>query len=350
MSMFAPLGRIFRTTRALGLGLLLIGPNAWGASGLVTVQSRSVTAHITGYARVEPIAEAALHAAETGQVDGLNVDPGQNIAAGAILGKLKGPEVKALLAQRHTALDSAKASLTATRHTVAITQKNRAARLSTRQDVYNARSALSQAKAQLSAARAALQTAQANAVLRAPTTGTVTAIVVANGERVTAGQTVLTLQPSHRLWLKATYYGAAADAIHVGMAGAFMAADGSAPIDVQVARILPVVGPDGGRPMGLRARTSDVNWTSGEAGTVVLKGAQQTAVTVPTRALILDRSQWWVLVHTAKGDRRQRVTPGASRGHDTLITQGLSAGAQVVVDNAYLKFHRDFSQHFQPPD
>lgn len=350
MSTSAPSGWILRTARALGLSLLLIGPNAWGANGWVTVQPRSVTAHITAYAHVEPITQAALHSALNGQVQNLDVDPGQQVAAGTLLGKLTGPEIKAILTQRQTAVDAAQATLIAARHTHAITQKKRAAHLSTQNEVYKAQSAVAQAKARLTAAQTALQTTRENAVLRAPAAGTVIAIKAANGERVRAGQTVLTLQPSDRLWLEATYYGAAADAIHAGMAGAFMPADGSAPIDVQVARVLPVMGPDGGRPIGLHARTPDVNWISGEAGTVVLKGPRQTAVTVPTRALILDRSQWWVLVHTGQGDRRQRVTLGASRGHDTLITRGLSAGTQVVVDNAYLKFHRDFSQHFQPPD
>jgi RND family efflux transporter MFP subunit len=348
MSTSAASAWVIRT--ALGLGLLLIGPNAWAAGGWVTVQSRSVTAHITAYARVESIAQAPLQAAQTGQVDGLNVDPGQHIAAGVILGKLKGPEIKALLAQRLTAVDSDQAKLTVARQTLAITQKEGAAHLSTRKEVYKAQAAFVQAKAQLSAARTALQTARENTVLRAPATGTVMTLAVANGERVTAGQNILTLQPTDQLWLKATYYGAQAVAVGVGMPGRFIPADGSAPIPVRVARVVPLAKPDGGRPVALRARSKNVDWVSGEAGTVVLKGARHTAMVLPTRALLLDRSQWWVLVHTGNGDRRQRVTLGASRGHDTLITQGLIAGTQVVVDNAYLKFHRNFSQRFQPPD
>ncbi|MGB7756221.1 MAG: efflux RND transporter periplasmic adaptor subunit [Salinisphaera sp.] len=334
----------------MGLALLLCGAPAWSAQGTVAVQPRTITRDLTAYAEVVPIARARLRSAQTGQIAGLNIEPGQNVTAGALLGKLQGPELQALLEQRRTAVAAAEAKRGAARHTLAITQKKQAAHLSTREDLYNAQAAFGQAKAQLSAAKAALQAARQNAVLRAPATGTVTAVAAANGERVTAGQTVLTVQPADGLWLKAMYYGARAAAVHVGMQGRFMPADGGQPIPVRVAHILAVAGSDGGRPVGLRSRAKNVNWISGEAGTVVLKGAQQRAVAVPTRALILDRSQWWVLVHTGQGDRRQRVTLGASRGQDTLITHGLSAGAEIVVDDAYLKFHRDFSQNFQPPD
>jgi hypothetical protein len=71
---------------------------------------------------------------------------------------------------------------------------------------------------------------------------------------------------------------------------------------------------------------------------------------VPTRALILDQGTWWLLVHTPQGIRRQAVVPGPSRGESTLIEKGLHPGAEIVVDNAYLLFHRDFSKSFQAPD
>ncbi|AWN14478.1 putative RND efflux membrane fusion protein [Salinisphaera sp. LB1] len=330
------------------MALLCCAP-AWSAPGTVTAQSRTVTRDLTAYAEVVPIAQARLQSAQTGRIAGLNIDPGQHVTAGASLGTLQGPEIRALREQRRTAVAAARAKLGAARHTLAITQKKRAAHLSTRQDLYNAQAAVAQAKAQLSAAKSALQAVKKNAVLRAPATGTVTAVAVANGQRVATGQTVLTVQPTHGLWLKATYYGARAAAVHVGMHGQFMPADGGKPIPVRVARVLAVAGSGGGRPVGLRSRAKNNRWISGEAGTVVLQGARQTGVMVPTRALILYQGHWWVLVKTAKGTKRQRVTRGSSRGNDTLISHGLSAGTSVVVDHAYLTFHRHFSQHYQKP-
>src|SRR5699024_8736161 len=155
--------------------------------------------------------------------------PGQNVVAGMAMGTLQGSAVKALLARHQAAVNGAQAVLTAARHRLAIAQEKRATRLSTRQEVYNAQAAGKQAKAKLAAAQAALQAAQKTVVLRAPATGPITSVAVTNGERVTAGQIVLTVQPAHSLWLKAMYHGAGNADIHAGMHGRFLPADGSTP-------------------------------------------------------------------------------------------------------------------------
>lgn len=349
-SVLDPSCRGFRAASIFSLGLLWFCVAAWGATGVVTAQPRTLTLQLTAYARVVPITIATLRSAQAGVVQSLNAEPGQHVVAGSALGKLGGPEIVALLAQRRAAVTVARSAVDASRKLLKIAQQLRASHLRTSQGVYQEQSALAQAKARLAAAQTALQSAQHNVILRAPDSGTIISLAAANGERVGQGQTLLTLQPDHHLWVKAIYYGSDTRSLHVGMTGRFIPADGSTPIAVQIAHIMPSVQTDGGLPLGLRAQNKRVNWRSGEAGTVVLQGARQTGVTIPTRALILYHSQWWVLIKTPQGDHRQRVTPGPSRGSDTLITQGLSAGSQVVVDNAYLTFHRDFSQHYQPPD
>jgi hypothetical protein len=89
---------------------------------------------------------------------------------------------------------------------------------------------------------------------------------------------------------------------------------------------------------------------SGERGTVTLTGATRSLIAVPTRALVLDRARWWLLLRTPKGLQRRAVVPGATRRWETFIEQGLSPGEQVVVQNAYLEFHRDISERYRPPD
>jgi len=310
----------------------------------------TVVPRLRAYAEVEPISVAGLRAAQTGVLEGLTVVPGEAVEAGALLGRLQGPEMAAELARRRAAVASAQAALKASQHVLAIERQERAVKLSTRKTLYEAEASAAQAQAHLASAQAAFTAAENSAELRAPDTGTVISLATANGERVAAGQTVLTVQPSHHLWLKAVYYGAAASSIHVGMQGQFVPADGSPPIPVTVASVVPAVQPDGGRPVGLRPTNNKVAWVSGEAGTVILKGATHSAVMVPTRALILNRGQWWVLVHTQKGDQRRAVTPGARRGDKTQIEHGLAPDTEVIVDHAYPTFHRDFSQRYQPPD
>ncbi|MCG6941663.1 MAG: hypothetical protein LJE69_10485 [Thiohalocapsa sp.] len=67
-------------------------------------------------------------------------------------------------------------------------------------------------------------------------------------------------------------------------------------------------------------------------------------------ALILDQGRWWVLTETPGGLVRRAVEPGPARGDHTLILKGLAAGDAVVSRDAYLRFHRDFGQHYTPPD
>ena len=50
-------------------------------------------------------------------------------------------------------------------------------------------------------------------------------------------ETILTLQPADKLWLKAAYYGADAAAIHVGMTGQFIPPSGGEPIPVKVSAV-----------------------------------------------------------------------------------------------------------------
>ncbi len=320
--------RARRAVGAFGLAVMLVastGPRAAAAPGtapgvvpgVVAVKARSVSARYRAYGRVVPLALARLRAAEPGVIAGLDAVPGQAVAAGAVLGRLTGPEIAARLARRGGAVASAAAQLQAAERSLAAEREQRAA--------------------------------QSGAVLRAPESGAVLVLAAANGERVARGQTVLTIVPAHRLWLKAIYYGTAAGKIHRGMSGYFTPADGSAPIAVEVVSVLPIARPAGGRPIGLKPRAA-VRLLAGEAGTVTLDGAPLSGVAVPTRALILDRGRWWVLVHTIQGDERRAVAPGPSFGDWTLITHGLPVGTAVVVTDAYLKFHRDVARRYQPPD
>lgn len=57
-----------------------------------------------------------------------------------------------------------------------------------------------------------------------------------------------------------------------------------------------------------------------------------------------------MLERTAKGNQPRPVVPGPAHGTETAIEKGLKAGAEVVVDNTYLEYHRGFSRQFQPPD
>lgn len=324
----------------------------------VTVRSQPVTMQFRAYGRVEPIAVFPVRTVAAGTVVALHAVPGTAVTIGQTLAELAGPEMRALLTERRGAVRSAQAALAAAKRSLAVERKQLATQLTTRQAVGEAESTVAAATAALASARAQLHVASRMSTLRAPAAGVVLAVQAADGERVAAGQTILTLQTNDRLWLKAAYYGADAAAIRVGMTGRFLPAAGEAPVPIKVVTVFGALSPDGGEAVGLipAGHVSSTNtqntapWLNGESGTVLLDGPTRPMVSVPSYALILDRAHWWVLVSTPQGDRPQAVTLGPTRGWKTFIAQGLEPGQRVVAQNAYLEFHRGIAGHYQPPD
>lgn len=345
---------IVLTPRLWAVEYLVNAPPAAGAETnavtVVTAQVQSVTNQFVAYAQVEPIAALPIRAAEAGQVEKLEIIPGAAVRAGQKLAELGGPEIRAALAQAEAAVNGAQTNLLAARQSLAIEQQQLASRLVTRQMVLQAETAVARAQAAFDTAQAQLQSLRQTITLTAPAGGTVLAVNAAEGQRVNAGEPVLTLQPADKLWLKAAYYGADVAAIHLGMTGEFYPADGDRPIPVKVASVFAALNPDGGESVGLLPDGPASGWLNGQFGTVTLNGPVRQLVVVPTRALILDHGQWWALVHTAQGVQRQPVAPGPARGWQTFIETGLKPGDQVVVENAYLEFHCSISQNYLPPD
>lgn len=340
------------------LGLLLL-PSAGlaGSNGpkivdaqTVTTKAKTVATSLAAYARVEPIAIMKLKAAQTGIIDAMAVVPGQKVSGGTVLGHLAGPAVDAMLAHLRNSTTAARAALQAARKILASQRRRLAGRLATQEAFYQAEADLARAKAGVDDARSQLRAAQASLVLKAPGDGIVLTVNATAGDRVQAGDTILTLQPAGGLWLVARYYGADASAVRPGVAGRFEPAAGGAAIPVKVRTLIGPVAPDGGLAVGLAATAAAPDWLNGEAGRVTLAGPDLTGVAVPTRALILDAGRWWILERTKDGDRRRQVVPGPHRGTLTLVRQGIEPGTRVVVENAYLEFHRDFARHYQPPD
>lgn len=318
-------------------------------AGYVTVERGAITSQIEAYGQVEPITALPVSAAQTGVIAGLRVLPGMQVRAGQELAHLNGPEITSLELQSQADVRSARAQLSATEKSLAIQKQQLAVHLSTRQLVHQAESAAAQAQTSFDNAEARLKAVHQMAAVTAPANATVIAVNATDGELVNAGQPILTLQTANRLWLKASYYGADLAAIRIGMTGTFSPANSGASIPVKVSAIFGALGMGGGESIALVSTGAKSKWMNGEFGTVTLHAAQRMLVAVPTRALILDQGKWWVMVHTAQGNHPQAVVPGPARGWQTFLESGLDPGAQVIVQNAYLLFHRGISKGYQPP-
>jgi len=323
--------------------------SAQGATGAITTRAQTVAMQYTAYGRVQPITVLPVTAGQGGVVTGLRLFPGASVAAGQRLATLSGPEIESLLVSRQGVLRSARARLAGSRRTLEIERRQLAAHLATRLAVGAAETALSAAQSAYETAQAQLEDAKARSTLRAPAAGRILTLDAADGERVAAGQSILTLQTTGRVWLMASFYGADAASIRIGMGGAFWPATGGPAVPVKVAAVGASIGADGGEQIGLVAVHAG-EWLNGEWGSVIVKGASRPMIAVPTEALILDGARWWVLVRTPQGDRPRTVVPGPTRGWQTFIAAGLTPGQQVIVQNAYLEYHRRIASRYLPAD
>lgn len=315
----------------------------------VTVQAREFVQRLVAYGQVEPIATVPVDAPEAGAVAGLQVRPGDHVRAGETLAHLSGPAISSLVLEGEADVRSAQAQLTSAEKSLAIDREQLAAHLATRQAVQQAESTEAQARVALDNAQSRLNAVRQMMTIAAPAAGVVLNLIRPNGALVATGETILTLQASRDLWLRATYYGSDLGRIHVGMRGSFAPSRGGEAIPVRVVSIPGTLIAGGGEsialePIGSRFRLN------GEAGKLALRLPPRAMVEVPTRSLILSQGQWWVLVHTTGGNHPQQVIPGPAEGWNTWIESGLAAGTEVVVRNAYLLFHEGIGKRYQMPD
>lgn len=321
------------------------------AGEVATAHTQTITRTLRGYGQVEPIAIVRVRAASPGTLSDLTLLPGSIVAAHQLLAHIGGPRMRALLTAREQDVRSARARADAATRKLAIVQHLLVDQLATRQAVVAAESDLAAARAAESTADARLREAREDGIVRAPAAGTVVAIQAASGEQVSAGETLLTLQPAGQLWIHATFYGADTGLLRVGMTGRFDPAGDGGPIAVRIATIASRLAADAGLGVDLvaTAPASAAALINGEWGSISLEGPSSQMVVVPTRALILDGGRWWVLVRTPHGDRPQAVTPGPAQGWQTAIASGVQPGQQVVVTDAYLEYHRSIARAYTPP-
>lgn len=315
----------------------------------VAARQVSFSPRLTAYGQVEPTSIVRIRAVDAGTISHLDLLPGSVVTAGEVVARIGGTRMQSLLTSRTAAVQSASARLDAARKALVIARRQLAAQLGTRQQVDAAASELEAAHAALLTAQAQLGEAREFQALVTPIAGTVLDVHAANGEQASSGQTILTVTPQGHLWVRADYYGAAGASIHPGMTGRFIPEGGGQSVAVKVATVGAGAESDGARRIGLMS-VGQAAWIAGQWGTVVLDAARRPMVAIPTTALILDRSAWWVLVHTAHGDQPRKVVPGPALGWETLITSGLQPGDQVVTQNAFLEFHRGIAASYTPPN
>lgn len=314
------------------------------AADWVAAASAQRIPQISAYASVESSGLGTIASDRAGTIADLIVLPGDSVAAGQAIARLTGPLVVAESARAEAALTNAQAGQRVAQQALAIEQRKRQQNLSTNEAVDQAMGALAAATAQQTIAAANLDFLRGTADLRTPSAGVVQRVAVANGDTVTAGQVLATIQPGAGTWIRAILYGKPLPAAATGL---FTPDNGGNPVKVALRGPLGATLPDGGVPIALVPAQELV---PGLFGTVTLDLPASLVTVVPSEALILDKGRWWVLVRTPEGDQAVQVTPGPSGGYETVIEAGVQPGQHVVVTNAYLLYHRGVAALFHPPD
>lgn len=176
--------------------------------------------------------------------------------------------------------------------------------------------------------------------LRAPITGVVTTLEVREGQRVSAGQTLMTINGLASVWVEAALPQSQASAIRPGTPVTVRvdAWPGRA-FTGQVETLLPDIDATT-RTQRVRIvlANPDGVLTPGMFAHVALKPASEAAViVVPDEALIADGKSTRVIVAEDGGSfRAATVTTGRTAGGATEIRDGLSVGQRIVVSGQFL--------------
>jgi multidrug efflux pump subunit AcrA (membrane-fusion protein) len=350
MSQVLKSSKFLRVAPLLLAGALAAAPGrpASAPAGDAVVQERSFAASPSGYAVVEAVTPLVVRALADGVLEGWRAAPGLAVRRGEALGRLAGPEREQEVVAARTAVGAAKASLTAARQAEAAARETYPVITSAPQ-LAAAQAAVAQAKGALAAARAHLAFVREAGVIRAPVSGSLSAVEAAEGESVAAGAPLATMEDTDRLWLRGVFYGAEAEALAAGESGSFLPAGARSAIPVRVRSVIAPMRADGGREVGCDP-VEPAGWFAGEAGTLRLAGPAKTWPAVPDEALVLEGVHWYVLVAAQAGEERREVVPGPESNGWTAILDGLRAGERVVVRDAYLRFHRDVAKRYAPPD
>lgn len=174
----------------------------------------------------------------------------------------------------------------------------------------------------------------------APISGTVTTLEVREGQRVNAGQTLMTINSLSSVWVEATVPQGQVSAIRPGTPVTVRVdAWPGRVFNGQVETLLPDID-NATRTQRARIVLSnpDGALAPGMFAHVALAPASAAAViVVPDEALIADGGSARVIVAEGEGHfRAATVTPGRSTGGVTEIRSGLEAGQRIVVSGQFL--------------
>jgi membrane fusion protein, heavy metal efflux system len=300
---------------------------------------------LPGIIESDPARTAAVLTPVTGRVRELKVALGDRVVAGQALAVIDSPD----LAQAYDDYDKASAAAALAAKNLERQEGQQKIGAASDRDLDQSRSDHAQATAELTRTRARLQTIGASTdtpgrshalTLRAPLSGSVTNLAIAPGNMINdPTQPIVTIADLGTVWATAFVPEKDIGAVAKGQdAEVTLAAYPGRSFKGTVLFVSDVLEPDSRRNK-LRIAFSNTNYTlkPNMFATVSLIEPQQSRVTLPTSALLMNNDRTTVFVATAPWTFERRVVePLLEEGPTVTIGSGLASGEQVVVKGGIL--------------
>ena len=344
---------------AVPLALLFVyvalrsGPLAPVAVTVMQVESRHIAPALAGIGAVQARHTYKIGPTGAGRVRRIDVQVGDAVAAGQVLGEMDPVDLDERLRAQQAAIASADAALrqAEAKQAFARTQAARYEQLlavrgtseelaaTRRQDLALADAALAAARADGARLRAELQAVRAqrgNLVLAAPVAGLVVARDVDPGTTVVAGQAVVELIDPASLWVDTRFDQIAAEGLAAGLpAKVVLRSRRGQPLDARVLRVEPradVVTEETLAKLSFDAPPATLPPVGELAEVTVQLPALAAAPAIPNAALRTVGGKLGVWKMTDGKLRFEAVTSGRGDLDGWVqVAHGLAAGEQVVV-------------------
>lgn len=344
---------------AVPLALLFVyvalrsGPLAPVAVTVMQVESRHIAPALAGIGAVQARHTYKIGPTGAGRVRRIDVQVGDAVAAGQVLGEMDPVDLDERLRAQQAAIASADAALrqAEAKQAFARTQAARYEQLlavrgtseelaaTRRQDLALADAALAAARADGARLRAELQAVRAqrgNLVLVAPVAGLVVARDVDPGTTVVAGQAVVELIDPASLWVDTRFDQIAAEGLAAGLpAKVVLRSRRGQPLDARVLRVEPradVVTEETLAKLSFDAPPATLPPVGELAEVTVQLPALAAAPAIPNAALRTVGGKLGVWKMADGKLRFEAVTSGRGDLDGWVqVVQGLAAGEQVVV-------------------
>lgn len=328
---------------------------------VVAVAKGEVTLDVATAGTVEPATTRELSFAVAGTVEAIKVRAGNKVKSGQTLATVDDTDASDDVSDAEDNLDDAEdrlddaedqaASVTASATACATATATRghltgvgpvpqvvAAACTTRgypdtgnDSILNARQAVNRAEQAVDKAEAALS----GTVITAPIAGTVVSVSGSVGDSVSSGKTFLTLADTYSMQVSADFPEADAGSLKVGQTGTITLADHDDALDGTVVQVDPVGTSDGtlvryGVVISFAAPPSDL--LVGQSAQVKVRvGESKDVLRVPSTAVHdISGGSGTVLVRSGSASTRRTVTVGLRGDQYTEVSDGLTAGDQVV--------------------